>query len=154
MLPATLLGVCIHFFPYSPRWLAMVDRSEDSLKALGRLRRLPLDDARIQTEWRGIMTEVASQRAQTEKNHPGARGWKREMHEWADLFGWKMIKRTMVACGICFFTQVEPFIYFSPMCLRADTQRSSQESTRLCTMLLHSSPSSDRATNNPLSCLA
>ena len=41
MLPATLLGVCIHIFPYSPRWLVMVDRHDDSLRSLSKLRRLP-----------------------------------------------------------------------------------------------------------------
>jgi hypothetical protein len=132
MLPATLLGVCIHFFPYSPRWLAMVDRSEDSLKALGRLRRLPLDDARIQTEWRGIMTDVAFQRAQTEKTHPGARGWKREMHEWTDLFGRKMIKRTMVACGICFFTQVD--LHISRRCACGLTLNAVLRNQRVCVL--------------------
>lgn len=106
MVPATLLAVGIHFFPYSPRWLAMVDRSDDSLKALGRLRRLPLDDPRVQTEWRGILAEVAYQRALTSKDHPGAAGWRLEMWEWLDLFSKKIIKRTIVACGICFFTQV------------------------------------------------
>lgn len=106
MIPATILGVGIHLFPYSPRWLAMVDRNEDSLKSLARLRRLSPADSRVQTEWRGILGEVAFQKDVAEKNHPGITGFKLEIRSWLDLFKKSIIKRTVVACGICFFTQV------------------------------------------------
>ena len=106
MIPATLLGVCIHFFPYSPRWLAMVDRQTESLESLSRLRRLPIDDERILKEWRSVLDEVAFQRQVTERDHPGATGFKLEMWAWLDLFKRGIWKRTAAACGICFFTQV------------------------------------------------
>lgn len=117
MVPATLLGVFIHFFPYSPRWLVMADRHEDSLKALSRLRRLPTEDPRVQAEWRSIIGEVAIQRGTAEKQHSGARGVRLELLQWLDLFRKDTLKRTIVASGICFFTQfsgINAFVYYAP----------------------------------------
>lgn len=117
MIPATILGVCIHFFPYSPRWLVMVDKHDDSLHALARLRRLPTDDSRVQAEWRSIIGEVAFQREIASKEHAGATGFKLEMLQWLSLFKKKCFKRTIVAAGICFFTQfsgINAFVYYAP----------------------------------------
>jgi MFS family permease len=117
MVPATLLGICIHFFPYSPRWLVMVDRHDDSLLALSKLRRLPPTDTRVQAEWRSIIGEIAFQRQIAAKEHDGAVGIKLEVLQWLDLFKKNVVKRTIVACGICFFTQfsgINAFVYYAP----------------------------------------
>lgn len=117
MVPASLLGICIHLFPYSPRWLVMADRADDSLKAISKLRRLPADDTRVQAEWRSIIGEVAYQRELTERHYPGARGVKLELLGWFDLFKKDTYKRTIVAAGICFFTQfsgINAFVYYAP----------------------------------------
>lgn len=117
MVPATVLGICIHFFPYSPRWLVMVDRHDDSLQALSRLRRLPSTDSRVQAEWRSVLGEVAFQRELATEQHSGATGYKLELLQWLDLFKTKVWKRTIVACGICFFTQfsgINAFVYYAP----------------------------------------
>lgn len=76
MVCATMMGICIYMFPYSPRWLALVGRNEDSLKSLAKLRRLPASDERVVTEWRGIMAEVQFQEYIQENQHPGAKGLK------------------------------------------------------------------------------
>ena len=115
MVPATLLGVCIHAFPYSPRWLVMADRHDDSLKSLSKLRRLPTTDHRVQAEWNSIISEVAFQREVSERNHPGAKGLKMELLQWGDLFRKGVLKRTIVACGICFFTQFSGINAFGTM---------------------------------------
>ncbi|KAJ4368117.1 hypothetical protein N0V83_006472 [Neocucurbitaria cava] len=117
MICATLLGIFIHFFPYSPRWLAMVDRQDDALSSLCKLRRLPPTDERIQTEYRGILAEVTFQNALQEKKHPGVRGIKREFQAWLDLFSRKTWRRLAVGCGVCFFQQfsgINAFIYYAP----------------------------------------
>lgn len=117
MVCAILLGIFIHLFPYSPRWLAMVDRSEDALESLSRLRRLPPSDVRVQTEFRGILAEVAFENSLQEKKHPGSRGIKREVQAWADLFDLKSWRRLVVGCGVCFFQQfsgINAFIYYAP----------------------------------------
>ncbi|KAJ4299141.1 hypothetical protein N0V90_004385 [Kalmusia sp. IMI 367209] len=117
MVCATLLGIFIHMFPYSPRWLAMVDRSEDALLSLARLRGLPTTDDRVRLEYRCILSEVAFQNALQEKKHPGVRGFRREVQSWLDLFSRKTWKRLAVGCGVCFFQQfsgINAFIYYAP----------------------------------------
>ncbi|KAF9694390.1 hypothetical protein EKO04_007701 [Ascochyta lentis] len=114
---ATLLGIFIHFFPYSPRWLAMVDRPEETLRSLARLRGLPTNDYRVQTEYRCILAEVNFQNALQEQKHPGMRGVRREVQSWLDLFSRKTWRRLAVGCGVCFFQQfsgINAFIYYAP----------------------------------------
>ncbi|RMY72111.1 hypothetical protein D0862_14505 [Hortaea werneckii] len=63
LVSATILGTMIQFYPYSPRWLAMKGRTAESLASLCKLRRLPESDDRVQTEYNGILAEVAFQTA-------------------------------------------------------------------------------------------
>jgi len=105
LVSSTILGVMIHFFPYSPRWLCLRGRSDDALKALSRLRRLPGTDDRVQTELRGIEAEIELQMAMQERAHPGKTGFKLELLLWTDLFKKKMWRRTIVAVGVAFFQQ-------------------------------------------------
>lgn len=117
MVSATLLGVGIHFFPYSPRWLALVDRNEECLQSLSKLRALPAHDERVQLEYQGIVAEVVFQRKLLEKTHPDARGLKLELLTWLDLFTKKNWRRTAVGCGVAFFQQfagINAFIYYAP----------------------------------------
>ncbi|KAG9562359.1 hexose carrier protein, partial [Aureobasidium melanogenum] len=117
MVCATLLGVCIHFFPYSPRWLASVGRNEEALSSLCKLRRLPDTDARVRTEYEGILAEVEFEIAMQEKRHPGVHGIKLELLSWADLFTKKVWRRTAVGMGVAFFQQfsgINAFIYYAP----------------------------------------
>ncbi|BDD62631.1 hypothetical protein MAP00_007593 [Monascus purpureus] len=118
MVCSTLLGVAIHIFPYSPRWLCLVGRKQDALRSLAKLRRLPESDNRIQTEWRGIMTEVEYQKILLEKHYPGKRGLTLELLTWLDLFKKKTWRRTVVGCGVGFFQQfsgINAFIYYAPI---------------------------------------
>ena len=121
MVCATMLGTCIHFFPFSPRWLGLVGRDDEMLQSLSKLRRLPPSDERVQTEWRGILAEVEFQKFVTERYHPGKTGYKLEFLRWLDLFKKKTIRRTCVACGLAFFQQVSlsvhsltPFVFINP----------------------------------------
>lgn len=117
MVSATLLGLGIHFFPYSPRWLALVDRREECLASLCKLRGLPETDERVQNEYTSIITEIAIQNLAFERQHPGATGIKLEVLSWLDLFRRKLWKRTAVGVGIAFFQQfsgINAFIYYAP----------------------------------------
>ncbi|PYI21799.1 MFS monosaccharide transporter [Aspergillus violaceofuscus CBS 115571] len=117
MVSATLLGVGIHFFPYSPRWLALVDRPEDCLKSLSKLRGLPTSDSKVQAEFRAVMTEIRIQKLTEERLGPGVTGFKREASLWMSLFNRRTWKRTAVGVGAGFFQQfsgVNAFIYYSP----------------------------------------
>lgn len=129
MVSATALGLGIHFFPYSPRWLALVDRRDDCLLSLTKLRGLPSDDHRVQAEFQGIVAEITFQRLIQEKRHPGTTGLKLEFLSWLDLFARKSWKRTAVGAGVAFFQQfagINAFIYYAPTLFRAMGQSSEQ----------------------------
>lgn len=112
MVSATILGTAIHFFPFSPRWLALVGRNEDSLASITKLRGLPASDHRVQAEYHGILTEVTVHHRIQEKRHPGVRGVKLEIAQWLDLA--RVWRRTILACAFSFFQQfmgINAFIY-------------------------------------------
>lgn len=137
MVPATLLGFGIHLFPYSPRWLVMADRHQDSLLALAKLRRLPTTDPRVQAEWRSIIGEIAFQREVFRSDHPTAQGATLEVLRWLDLFNKGVWRRTICACGICFFTQfsgINAFVYYAPT-LFTDLGQTGDMSTILAGMI-------------------
>jgi hypothetical protein len=106
MVSAGSLGIFIHFFPFSPRWLAMRGRDEDCLKSLVLLRNLPAADRRVVREWKGILAEVKFQNEVIARDYPDSSGIGLELRSWADLFSKKYIRRTMVAIGLPFFQQV------------------------------------------------
>ncbi|PWY91695.1 sugar transporter [Aspergillus sclerotioniger CBS 115572] len=94
MFPALVVGAGIHFFLFSPRWLAMRGRDDDSLDCLSKLRRRSPQDKKVQLEWKGIVLE-----------------------QWIDLFWPKYLKRTLVALAIAFFQQfsgIIAFVYYAP----------------------------------------
>ncbi|KAE8387987.1 hypothetical protein BDV23DRAFT_195492 [Aspergillus alliaceus] len=116
MVCATILSVGIHFFPYSPQWLALVNRQQDCLASLAKLRGLPDTDERVQAEFQGIITEVKFQDLIQEKRHPGKQGMKLEFLAWLDLFGRAGWRRTIVGCGVAFFQQfmdINAFVYYA-----------------------------------------
>ncbi|KAL4901549.1 hypothetical protein BDW74DRAFT_170018 [Aspergillus multicolor] len=117
MVSATLLGIFIHFFPYSPRWLALVGRDDECLASLSKLRGLPASDGKVQAEFRGIVTEVKFQQLIETHQYPDTRGVKRQALLWASLFNKRTWKRTIVGVGVTFFQQfvgINAFIYYAP----------------------------------------
>lgn len=107
MLPALIVGLGIHAFPYSPRWLCMRGRNEDSLASLSKLRRLPTDDVRIQAEWKGILAEVQLEKEALRRRHgENVSGFRLEVRAWMDLFSKRYRKRTAIATATPFFQQV------------------------------------------------
>lgn len=117
MLPALIVGGGIHFFPFSPRWLAMRDRYEDSLQSLSKLRRLPTSHEQVQVEWKGILAEVQFQREVVRREHPNANAITSDLLQWIDLFRPKYLRRTLIAIAIPFFQQfsgINAFVYYAP----------------------------------------
>lgn len=104
--PALMVGIGMQFFPFSPRWLAMRHRDDDSLDSLQRLRRLPATDDRVQQEWKGILSEVEFQeRLLIHEHGANTNIVLLELKQWGDLFKPKLRRRTMVALAIPFFQQ-------------------------------------------------
>ncbi|KAK2595608.1 hypothetical protein QQS21_006655 [Conoideocrella luteorostrata] len=117
MVSASVVGVGILAFPYSPRWLALVGREDQSLRSLSRLRRLPSTDSRVQQEFQGVVADARFQKAALERRHPGVTGICLEARSWLALFNKRAWKRTAVGCGILFFQQfsgINAFIYYAP----------------------------------------
>lgn len=117
MIPALVVGTGIHFFPFSPRWLAMRNRNEESLESLARLRRVPPTDETVQLEWKGILTEDRFQKQILQNQHPNSGPIMLEIKQWLDLFRPRYLKRTFVAIAIPFFQQfsgVNAFVYYAP----------------------------------------
>ncbi|KAJ5389731.1 uncharacterized protein N7496_000799 [Penicillium cataractarum] len=117
IIPGLVVGLGIHFFPFSPRWLALRDRNQESLQALSKLRRLPTTDETVQLEWRGILTEDRFQKQILRNQHPNTGPLMMEIKQWLDLFRPKYFKRTCVAIAIPFFQQfsgINAFVYYAP----------------------------------------
>ncbi|OOF99275.1 hypothetical protein ASPCADRAFT_513319 [Aspergillus carbonarius ITEM 5010] len=124
MFPALVVGTGIHCFPFSPRWLAMRGRDEESLDCLSKLRRRSPQDEKVQLEWKGILLEVPLQQAILEREYPDhtRRPLFVGMKQWIDLFRPKYIKRTLVALAIAFFQQfsgINAFVYYAPTFFKA-----------------------------------
>ncbi|KAK7222150.1 hypothetical protein V2G26_010153 [Clonostachys chloroleuca] len=122
MVGATGLGLGIHFFPYSPRWLALVGKNTEALASLCKLRCLPETDDRVRSEYQSIVAEVEFQRLMEDAKHPGVQGLKLEILQWLDLFDRKKWRRVAVGCGVCFFQQfsgINAFIYYAPTLFRS-----------------------------------
>ncbi|KAK2604477.1 hypothetical protein N8I77_007404 [Diaporthe amygdali] len=119
MAPALMVGVGIQLFPFSPRWLAMRHRDEDSLRSLETLRRLPRTDERVQQEWKGILREVELQELVLQREHGANTNFVMlEFKQWGDLFKPKCLRRTAVALAIPFFQQfsgINAFVYYAPI---------------------------------------
>ncbi|KAF4983234.1 hypothetical protein FDECE_17346 [Fusarium decemcellulare] len=122
MVCATFLGFGIHFFPFSPRWLALVNRQAEALASLCKLRALPSSDERVQAEFKSIIAEVEFQKIAQEAKYPGVGGVKLEALLWLDLFDRRKWRRTVVGVGVCFFQQfsgINAFIYYAPTLFRS-----------------------------------
>ncbi|KAF4458530.1 high-affinity glucose [Fusarium albosuccineum] len=122
MVCATFLGFGIHFFPFSPRWLALVNRQAEALTSLCKLRALPPSDDRVQAEFKSIIAEVEFQKIAQEAKYPGVSGAKLEALLWLDLFDRRKWRRTVVGVGVCFFQQfsgINAFIYYAPTLFRS-----------------------------------
>ncbi|KAI0450463.1 general substrate transporter [Xylaria acuta] len=121
IVPPLILGLWILYFPYSPRWLALIKRNDECIASLAKLRGLPQTDPTVEKEYQGIIIEVEFQREIQERRHPGKRGLRLEVLQWADLLSRKMWRRTVVGLGVAFLQQfmgINAFIYYAPTLFR------------------------------------
>lgn len=115
-----MVGGGIHFFPFSPRWLAMRGRNGESLAALAELRRRPEENDHVQFEWKGILADVRFHQKLLQREYPNSHPLLVELKEWASLFRSKYFNQTLVALAIPFFQQVCWFSPFDDSFCRSD----------------------------------
>ncbi|RDW67730.1 proliferating cell nuclear antigen [Coleophoma cylindrospora] len=128
MLLAVALGVGVISLPCSPRWLASQGRDVDALASLAKLRQLPPDNYKVQSEWTEIRADIACSREISKERHPQYLDNSRptkirlEIAAWLDCFRSGCYKRTHIGIGIMLFQQfigATALVYYSPTLLGA-----------------------------------
>jgi len=118
IFPAVVLGVGMLFYPESPRWQLMTDRDEQALATLSRLRRLPIDDENIRTEYFAIKAEVNYEKDYVQSHYGGQSGVKLAAMQYVDLVStWSSFRRLSIGCCVMFFQQFmgcNAMIYYAP----------------------------------------
>jgi MFS family permease len=123
IIPGLILGAGILFLPFSPRWLVSKGRDVEALSTIGRLRRLPTSDKRVQQEWMEIRAEVTFQKEVLVERHPKLQERtkmnriKLEIVSWTDCFKRGCRARTHVGVGLMFFQQACRAFSFLRICL-------------------------------------
>ncbi|KAL2818433.1 general substrate transporter [Aspergillus cavernicola] len=114
-----VLGVGTFYLPYSPRWLMMKDREEEALSTLSRIRRVPQNDHRVQTEILEIKASALFDRETIAATYPGITSPVRLSFEsYKSLFVLPHLNRRLViACLLQLiqqFTGINAIIYYAP----------------------------------------
>ena len=91
-VPGAIMFLLMLFMPYSPRWLANKDRSEESLATLARISRKPSSDSEVQQEFEQIQASIRQERS---LGNPS----------WFDLLKPGMLNRVIIASLLLFFEQ-------------------------------------------------
>lgn len=109
--PAAFLMLGVWFCPESPRWLISVERDEEGLKALSRLRKLPIDHEYLQYEYR-----ITKEQVETEKLVRGNDSLaKLAAQNWTTP---NARKRLLLGIGLIFFktfSGTQAVNYYSPI---------------------------------------
>ncbi|KAL4804148.1 general substrate transporter [Aspergillus unguis] len=122
-IPAAILLFGVWFLPFSPRWLVKKGRDEEARKTLAYLRKLPLDHALVEVEYKEIKAEALFERRAFAKNFPHLAEKERQsviMRElaqyWHILRKWDAFKRVATAWLVMFFQQwsgIDAIIYYA-----------------------------------------
>lgn len=107
LIPAIILCVGSWFLPYSPRWLMLVGREEESLAVLARLRNQDASSPEIQYEYRSLKVEAYADR-ETSRLRYGTeeKTWRTEVLEYKRIFTTKvLLHRVGLGAGVQAFGQ-------------------------------------------------
>jgi sugar porter (SP) family MFS transporter len=118
IFPALVLGVGMLFYPESPRWQLMTDRDDEALVTLSRLRRLPIGDGSIRSEYLAIKAEVKFEQDYINSHYGGLSGFELAVRQYANLVStWSNFRRLSIGCCVMFFQQFmgcNAMIYYAP----------------------------------------
>ncbi|KAK9459714.1 general substrate transporter [Lipomyces oligophaga] len=117
--PVILLFSSVFVLPFSPRWLYIVDRPDEALISLARIRRLPVDDERIQREILAIkISDLFDRKTMQEKFPEANTKFKQDIRLYIELIRVPHLRRRLFrSCEmqvIQQFTGINALIYYAP----------------------------------------
>lgn len=107
LIPAIILCVGSWFLPYSPRWLMLVNKEEECLAVLARLRKQDASSPAVQYEYRSLKVEAYADR-ETSRLRYGTekKNWRTEVLEYKRIFTTKvLLHRVGLGAGVQAFGQ-------------------------------------------------
>ncbi|GKZ47726.1 hypothetical protein AbraIFM66951_011290 [Aspergillus brasiliensis] len=119
IVPALILCIGSWFLPYSPRWLMLVGREEESLAVLARLRNRDTSSPDVQYEYWSLKVGVYADR-ETSRVRYGTekKNWRTEVSEYKRIFTTKvLLHRVGLGAGVQAFGQwsgINAIIYYAP----------------------------------------
>ncbi|KAF9889775.1 hypothetical protein FE257_006865 [Aspergillus nanangensis] len=118
IVPAIILGLGMLFFPDTPRWLLMKQRDDDSMRALSKLRRQPIDSPTLTAEYLEIKASIILEDTFAKDRFPNLTGWKLDAAQYMSFLNtWARFKRLAIGCCVMFFQQFmgcNAMIYYAP----------------------------------------
>lgn len=107
LVPAIVLCIGSWFLPYSPRWLMLVGKEEESLVVLARLRNQHQDSPEVQYEYRSLKVEAYADREMAKIRYgTEEKNWRTEMLEYKRIFTTKvLLHRVGLGAGVQAFGQ-------------------------------------------------
>ncbi|OJJ77798.1 hypothetical protein ASPBRDRAFT_112178 [Aspergillus brasiliensis CBS 101740] len=119
IVPALILCIGSWFLPYSPRWLMLVGREEESLAVLARLRNRDTSSPDVQYEYWSLKVGVYADR-ETSRVRYGTekKSWRTEVSEYKRIFTTRvLLHRVGLGAGVQAFGQwsgINAIIYYAP----------------------------------------
>ncbi|RAH63510.1 putative galactose transporter [Aspergillus piperis CBS 112811] len=119
LLPAIILCIGSWFLPYSPRWLMLVGREEESLTVLARLRNQDTNSPEVQYEYRTLKVGAYADREASRLRYgTEEKTWRTEVLEYERIFTTKvLLHRVGLGAGVQAFGQwsgINAIIYYAP----------------------------------------
>lgn len=119
MVPAIALAVGAIFLPYSPRWLMLQDRQEESLATLAKLRGSSPESGVVQYEFRALLVERRSEKeAAIERYGTAQATWTTELLEYKRILSSRpLLRRLLLGAGVQAlgqWTGINAVIYYAP----------------------------------------
>ncbi|PYH63702.1 putative galactose transporter [Aspergillus vadensis CBS 113365] len=119
LVPAIVLCIGSWFLPYSPRWLMLVGREQESLAVLARLRNQNTSSPEVQYEYLSLKVGAYADR-ETSRLRYGTetKTWRTEVLEYKRIFTTKLLlHRVGLGAGVQAFGQwsgINAIIYYAP----------------------------------------
>lgn len=107
LVPAIILCIGSWFLPYSPRWLMLVGKEEESLTVLAHLRVQDPNSPEVQYEYRSLKTEAYAEREVSRLRYgTETKSWRTEILEYKRIFTTKvLLHRVGLGAGVQAFGQ-------------------------------------------------